>query len=65
MAYDPAQPIKHLFSQNENAIDYVDAGHGPYTTSQVVTNVFSLSFHTGLFSESCHEWRRRLDAEKM
>jgi hypothetical protein len=39
-AYDAAQPIEHLFSQIEDTMDYADAGGSPYTTAQVVTNVF-------------------------
>jgi hypothetical protein len=63
-AYDPAQPIEQLFSQIEDAMDFADAGRSPYTAAQVVTNAYSLIFNTGLFNESCREWRRRPEAEK-
>jgi hypothetical protein len=63
-AYDPAQPIEHLFSQIEDTMDFADAGGSPYTTAQVLTNSYSLVFNTGLLPESCREWRRRPAAEQ-
>ena len=39
-AYDVNQPIERLFEQIEDAVEYADAGHNPYTLLQVVTNAF-------------------------
>jgi hypothetical protein len=63
-AYDPAQPIEHLFSQIEDTMDFADAGGSPYTAAQVISNAYLLIFNTGLFQESCREWRRRPTAEQ-
>jgi hypothetical protein len=63
-AYDAVQPVEHLFSQIEDTMDYADAGQSPYTAAQVLTNAYSLIFKTGMFSESCREWRRRPAAEQ-
>ena len=43
-AYDVNQPIKRLFEKIEDAVEYADAGHNPYTPLQVVTNAFQLFF---------------------
>jgi hypothetical protein len=57
-SYDPNQPIETFYSQIEDAMDYADAGRSAYTASQAVTNAYSLIFNTGMFPESCREWRR-------
>lgn len=61
-AYELAQPIKALFSQLEDAMDFANAGGNPYTAAQVVTNTYSNMFSTGLFLETCPKWRRRPSA---
>ena len=63
-AYDPNQPIETFYSQIEDAMDYADAGRSAYTAAQVVTNAYSLIFSTGMFPESCREWRRKIEADK-
>ena len=62
--YDPNQPIETFYSQIEDAMDYADAGRSAYTAAQVVTNAYSLISNTGMFPESCREWRRKLEADK-
>ena len=44
-AYDVNQPIERIFEQIDDAVEYADAGHNPYTPLQVVTN----AFQTGMF----------------
>jgi hypothetical protein len=45
-------------------MDFADAGGTPYTPSQVVTTIYTLVFHTGMFLEACQEWHRRLAIEQ-
>ena len=45
-------------------MDYADAGRSAYTAAQVVTNAYSLISNTGMFPESCREWRRKTEAQK-
>jgi hypothetical protein len=51
-AYNPAQPIEHLFSQIEDTMDFADARGSLYTAAQVLSNSYLLIFNTGLFQES-------------
>ena len=53
-AYDVNQPIERLFEKIEDAIEYANEGHNPYTPLQVVTNAFQLVFHTGMFVQNLH-----------
>ena len=63
-AYNVNQPIKRLFEQIEDAIEYVDAGHNPYTPLQVFTNAFQLVFQTGMFVQDCKYWNRTTPDDK-
>lgn len=45
-------------------MDYADAGRSAYTAAQVVTNVYSIIFSTGMFPDSCGEWRWKTEATK-
>jgi hypothetical protein len=54
-AYGPAQPIELLFSQNEDRMDFANAGGSPYTVAQAISNSYVLTFNTGLFQESGRE----------
>jgi hypothetical protein len=58
-AYDPAQPFEMLVQQIEDAQEYADAGGNAYSSTQIVTNAYSLIFRTGMFPEACREWRRK------
>ena len=48
-SYDVNQPIERLFEKIEDAVEYADAGHNPYTPLQVVTNDFQIFFQTFMF----------------
>ena len=63
-AYDVNQPIERLFEQIEDAVEYADAGHNPYTPLQVVTNAFQLVFQTCLFVQDCKDWKRTRPDDK-
>ena len=63
-AYDPAQPFETLVAQIEDAQDYADSGGSPYSTTQIVDNAYNIMHHTGMFVETCREWRRRTAADK-
>ena len=65
IAYDVNQPIERLFGQIEDAIEYADAGHNPYTPLQVVTNAFQLVFQNGMFVQDCKNWKRTTPYNKM
>jgi hypothetical protein len=55
-------PIKTLFQQIENTIDYASAGNTPYTPAQVLTIAYQILFQTGLFADNCRDWKRQPDA---
>ena len=63
-AYDANQPIERLFEQIEDAVEYADAGHNPYTPLQVVTNTFQIVFQTGMFVQDCRDWKSTTLADK-
>ena len=63
-AYDPNLPIKTLFDQVENAVDFAAAGNTPYSPKQVVATAYQLIFATGVFLEDCKVWKRQLEAYK-
>jgi len=62
--YNPNQLVETFYSQIEDAMDYANAGHSAYTAAQVVTNAYSQISNTGMFPESCREWRCKPEAEK-
>lgn len=62
--FDPNEPIEALYSQIEEAIDFADAASTPYTPNQVLTTAYNLVFKTGLYSDTCRDWRRRPSDEK-
>ena len=63
-AYDTNQPIKILFDQVENALNYAAAGNTLYSPAQVVATAFHLLFATGMFLDDCKNWKRKNDADK-
>jgi hypothetical protein len=62
--FDPNEPIKALYTQLEPAIDFADAVDTPYSVNQLVTTTYNLVFKTGLFADTCLDWRRRPTADK-
>ena len=63
-AYDMNQPIERLIEKIEDAVEYADAGHNPYTPLQVVTNAFQLVFQTVMFIQDCKDWKSKTIADK-
>ena len=63
-AYDVNQPIKRLFKQIEDAVEYTDTGHNLYTPLQVVTNAFWIVFQTGMFVQDCKDWNKTTHEDK-
>jgi hypothetical protein len=57
--YDPEHPIENLFDQIEDGMELAEAGGAPYTDAQVVKIAYALVFKTGVFSDSCREWRQQ------
>ena len=61
-AYDPNQPIKILFDQVENALNYAAARNNPFSPDQVVATAFQLFFTTSMFLDDCKTWKHKPDA---
>ena len=62
--HDPNQPIKSLFDQVENSLDYAASGNTPYSPAQVVTTAFHILFATGIFLDDFKTWKHKPDADK-
>jgi hypothetical protein len=62
-AYDPSQPVETIFAQIEDAFNFANSGQAPYSPQQVVALAYTLVFNTGIFSESCRNWRHQPLAE--
>ena len=60
--YNPNFPIKTLFEQIINAVEYTSRGKTPYTPLQIVFTTNHLVFNTGGFVFDCKEWRKRAAA---
>ena len=63
-SYDPAQPFETFIQQIEDAQDYADAGGQAYTPEQIVSNAYTIMFNTGMFVDTCREWRRKPVADQ-
>jgi uncharacterized membrane protein len=55
--YDANQPIEAFINQIEDAISLAAAANAPYTAAQIVAIVYNIIFSTGIFPETCREWR--------
>jgi hypothetical protein len=62
--YDPSQPIECLFDQFEDAVDLAAAANAAYTPAQIVAYPYNTVFQTGLFTDACHNCRRKPVADK-
>ena len=47
--YDPSRPMKVLFDQIEDAIDYAAAEKAAFTTQQIVNTTYNLVCDTDVF----------------
>jgi hypothetical protein len=52
------QPFETILQQIDDAVNYAIAGNNPYSAGQVTTNAYSLMYNTGLFNDTCRDWRR-------
>jgi hypothetical protein len=57
--YNPSQLIKRVFDQFEDAADLAAAANAAYTPAQIVAYTYNTVFQTGLFTDPCHNWRRK------
>ena len=57
--YDSSQPIESLFDQTEDAVELSNAAQAPYTPAKIIAIAFTLVFRTGLFPDTCRNWRLR------
>jgi hypothetical protein len=55
---DVNQPIKVLYQQIEDTIEFAAAGQTPYSPEQVLNVAYQLIFRTGIFSDDCKIWQR-------
>ena len=62
--YNPNQPIKVLYIQLNQAINFTDAASTPFIQSQIIATAYNMVFTTGLYNNTCREWRRCLPADK-
>ena len=62
--YKPNQPIKALYIQLNQAINFTDAASTPFIQSQIIATAYNMVFTTGLYNNTCREWRRCLPADK-
>ena len=63
-AYNPNQPIKALYMQMNQAVNFSGADSNLFTESQIVATAYNLIFKTGLYNETCHKYRRRLQTDE-
>ena len=63
-AYNPNQPIKSIFKQVKNALDYAAARNTPSSPAEVIATAFWLLFVTGMFLEDCKTWKLKNNADK-
>ena len=57
-AYDPTTPIENLFEQIEEAVEYADAGNATYNDTQMLARAYLLVRNTGMYNDTCREWRK-------
>ena len=62
--YDPSCPIKVLFDQIEDAINYAAAGKVAFTTQQIANTAYNLVYDTGVFIDECKVWRKKEQANQ-
>ena len=63
-AYNPSEPFELLIQQIEDAQAFAAAGGQAYSAEQIVSNAYNIVHHTGMFIDTCREWRRRAAADK-
>ena len=56
--YDPSEAIELYFDQIEEAVEFAEAGHSPFTITQIVTKAFIQMFTTGLYKDECRDWNK-------
>ena len=62
--YDVNQPMEVLIKQIDNAVNMATEADNPYLAEQVVTAAYNLFFKTGIFTDDCKLWRRRVAGNK-
>ena len=62
--YLPTVPIEVAWRKIDDALAYSDAGSMPYSSKQVVENLYQLVFDTGIFAADCCEWNNRAANDK-
>jgi hypothetical protein len=63
-AYDPSQPIESLFDQYKDTMEITATANAAYSPQQIVAYTYNTIFQTGLFTNTCRTWRRRMAADK-
>ena len=63
-AYSPTVPIEATWRHIDDAVAYSDAVSTPYSSKQVVDNVYQLVFKMGIFAADCWEWNKRAADDK-
>jgi hypothetical protein len=58
------QPIEAMYQQVEDSIEFAAAGQTPYSPKHVLSIVYQLIFHTGIFTNDRKIWKRQTAAYK-
>ena len=54
--YDPSIAIKSYFDQIEDAVEFVEAGNSPFSTTQITAKAFIQMIPTGLYKDEYKAW---------
>ena len=57
--YDANLPFKNFVEQIEEAVIIGNIVGTPYSTRQIVTALYNVLHHTGVFKDKCKVWRKK------
>eukprot|EP00593_Proboscia_inermis_P015993 CAMPEP_0171311732 /NCGR_PEP_ID=MMETSP0816-20121228/22010_1 /TAXON_ID=420281 /ORGANISM="Proboscia inermis, Strain CCAP1064/1" /LENGTH=118 /DNA_ID=CAMNT_0011796701 /DNA_START=14 /DNA_END=370 /DNA_ORIENTATION=+ len=64
MSYNVNMPIKVLFNQIKDGMDYITAGNNHKTSEQIVMTGQQLITETGMFTDEIKDWKRLSAADR-
>ena len=62
--FDASKPIKELFEQIEEAVEYTGADNASYNHVQVVLRAYLVVYKTSMYNDAFRERRKRPIAEQ-
>jgi hypothetical protein len=63
-AWDPQQPVKTLFKQIQDCVDFTEAGGVAIGAAQKLSSAYSKIFKSGKFISACRRWDEEIEADK-